>query len=167
MAGPDPAITRRGTIVAAAGLPVLAACGGGGTSGAEDPATAGSSGTPASQSPPSQSPPSEPPPTEPTTSSPPAAEPGLVPAADVPVGGGVVVADQNVVVTQPSDGRFLGFTAICTHMGCTVASVSETINCDCHGSRYSITDGSVVNGPAQRALAEKPVRVVGGQVRLA
>lgn len=65
--------------------------------------------------------------------------------ADVAVGGGLVVADRSVVITQPTAGDFRGFSAVCTHQGCTVASVSDgTINCPCHGSRFSIEDGSVV-----------------------
>src|SRR5690349_15478085 len=40
---------------------------------------------------------------------------------DVPVGGGVIVDERNVVVTQPTAGQFKAFTAICTHQGCTVA----------------------------------------------
>jgi Rieske Fe-S protein len=64
---------------------------------------------------------------------------------DVEVGGGFINASERVVITQPAEGQFRGFSAICTHQGCTVSSVSGgTINCPCHGSRYSIEDGSVV-----------------------
>ena len=91
----------------------------------------------------------------------------LGPTSDVPVGGGTVYADQEVVVTQPNGGDFLGFTAICTHMGCTVGDVSGgTINCPCHGSQYSIEDGSVVTGPATAPLASKDVSVKGKNVVL-
>lgn len=66
-------------------------------------------------------------------------------AADVPVGGGVIEAALGVVVTQPSAGEFRGFSSTCTHQGCTVSEVDDgTINCFCHGSRFSIADGSVV-----------------------
>jgi Rieske Fe-S protein len=85
--------------------------------------------------------------------------------ADVPVGGGVVVKDKKIVVTQPTSGEFKGFTAVCTHAGCIVGTVAGgTINCPCHGSKYSITDGSVVNGPAKAPLAEIPVTVDGGEI---
>jgi Rieske Fe-S protein len=90
-----------------------------------------------------------------------------VSVSEVPVGGGVVLADAGVVVTQPTRGEFRGFSATCTHHGCTLASVSSTINCGCHGSRFEITDGSVANGPARNRLPEKPVRVDGDQIRLA
>lgn len=86
-------------------------------------------------------------------------------AADVPVGGGVVVKSQKVVVTQPTKGEFKGFTAVCTHAGCIVSTVADgTINCPCHGSKYSIADGSVVAGPAKAPLAEIPVAVDGGEI---
>ncbi len=66
-------------------------------------------------------------------------------AADVPVGGGVIEAALGVVVTQPANGEFRAFSSTCTHQGCTVSEVDDgTINCFCHGSRFSIEDGSVV-----------------------
>jgi Rieske Fe-S protein len=80
---------------------------------------------------------------------PPAAEGGepvVVATTDqVPVGGGYISGEHQLVVTQPADGDFRAFSAVCTHQGCVVATVSEgTINCDCHGSKFSIQDGSVV-----------------------
>ncbi|MET8420919.1 Rieske (2Fe-2S) protein [Streptomyces sp. NPDC005134] len=88
-------------------------------------------------------------------------------ASDIPVGGGKVFEEQEVVVTQPKEGEFKGFSAICTHKGCTVISVSDgTINCPCHGSRYSITDAAVVAGPAPQPLAAERITVTGDTIRL-
>ncbi len=88
-----------------------------------------------------------------------------VAASEVPVGGGTILAEQKVVVTQPSDGEFVAFSAVCTHQGCPVQSVSDgRINCPCHGSAFSIEDGSVLAGPADAPLEELPVSVEGGQV---
>jgi Rieske Fe-S protein len=96
----------------------------------------------------------------------PAAGEDLGLATEVPVGGGKVFPDQQVVVTQPSQGAFKGFSAICTHQRCIVSSVEGgTINCGCHGSKFSIRDGSVVNGPATSPLPEVGVKVAGGEVR--
>jgi Rieske Fe-S protein len=89
----------------------------------------------------------------------------LVAASEVPVNGGVVLGDQGVVVTQPSDGEFRGFSSTCTHQGCTVARVGDgLIQCDCHGSRFSIEDGTVANGPATQPLPEVAVILDGDQV---
>lgn len=89
----------------------------------------------------------------------------LVATADVPVDGGVVIDIQKVVVTQPSQGEFKCFSAICTHQGCLVGSVDQnTITCPCHGSQFSATDGSVVTGPATSPLPEVKVAVKGGNV---
>jgi len=85
--------------------------------------------------------------------------------ADVPVGGGTIFADENIVLTQPTEGEFKAFTAVCTHQGCTVNTVKDgTINCPCHGSMYSIEDGSVVGGPAPAALAELKLTVDGDSI---
>jgi len=84
------------------------------------------------------------------------------PTSEIPVGGGKIFSSDKVVVTQPKAGDFKAFTAVCTHQGCIVANVSDgTINCTCHFSKFSIEDGSVVNGPATRALAEKKVTLSG------
>jgi Rieske Fe-S protein len=46
--------------------------------------------------------------------------------------------------------------------------VSEgTINCACHGSQYSIDDGSVVQGPATFPLDAEKISVSGGEISLA
>lgn len=82
--------------------------------------------------------------------------------ATIPVGGGKVLADQKVVITQPTEGDFKAFTAVCTHKGCTVANVSDgTINCGCHGSKFDIATGEVKQGPAEKALPRKTVSVTG------
>lgn len=92
----------------------------------------------------------------------------LAKTTDVPVGGGIVLTDSKVVITQPKADNFAGFSAVCTHQGCTVADVADgTINCGCHGSKYSISNGAVVQGPATKALEEKPVVVVGDVITLA
>ncbi|MEV4756181.1 Rieske (2Fe-2S) protein [Micromonospora sp. NPDC049559] len=100
------------------------------------------------------------------------AQPGggdvLAKTADIPVGGGAIFAAKGVVVTQPTAGDFKGFSAICTHQGCPVASVDGgTINCTCHGSKFSIADGSVKTGPATKPLAAKNVSVEGDNITLA
>jgi len=88
--------------------------------------------------------------------------------ADVPVGGGIVLAAQDLVVTQPVAGTFKGFSATCTHQGCKVNEVAGgTINCPCHGSKFAVADGAPTAGPASKPLPEKAVAVQGSSVVLA
>lgn len=99
---------------------------------------------------------------------PPAPEAGLASTADIPVGGGKVFGNEQVVITQPTPGEFLGFSAVCTHQGCAVADVANgTINCTCHGSKFRIEDGAVANGPANDPLPTRALTIDGDQISLA
>jgi Rieske Fe-S protein len=90
------------------------------------------------------------------------AGPTTVPVANVPVGGGTILTDKSLVVTQPSAGTFKAFSAVCTHQGCLVAEVANSkITCPCHNSQFSVADGSVLTGPATQGLAAKSVTVSG------
>ena len=156
----DSLATRRGvlagvTLVGLAGA--ITACGAGGSSSssaAGDPAASSSSGAGGG--------------TGATTATVPAASaasssPGstggaasgaLAATSDIPVGGGKIFDTQLVVVTQPSAGEFKAFSAVCTHMGCTVSQIADgRIDCPCHGSEYSIKNGAVLAGPAPQAAA--------------
>lgn len=94
----------------------------------------------------------------------------LVPTADVPVGGGVVLTDVNVVVTQPNEGEFLGFDSRCTHQGRTLGEPQSGImTCPLHGSQFSIQGDNLVgpNGGAAGTtpdLVLVPVEVQDGNV---
>jgi len=140
----------RGVAVGTVGLPLLAAC----AQDEGEPTTA----TPETDTP---TPTGEASATEETDA--PAGT--LASTSEVPVGGGVVLTDKKVVLTQPTKGEFLAFTAVCTHQGCVVSSVSDgTITCGCHGSQYSAEDGSVTTGPATSPLAEIEISVSGEQI---
>ena len=106
----------------------------------------------------------------PASSAAPASNAGetLAKTSAVPVGGGKIFADKKVVVTQPTQGDFKAFSAVCTHQGCTVSTVSDgTINCPCHGSKFHIADASVAAGPAPRPLPTQPITVKDGEILLA
>ena len=89
----------------------------------------------------------------------------LASTASVPVGGGKILTAQQIVITQPTAGSYKAFTAVCTHQGCIVSTVADgTIDCPCHGSKFSVRDGSVVNGPAPSPLASVAIKVEGTSI---
>jgi len=139
-------ISRRTVIMntglAAAAMAGLSSCTNYSTQPATEPSAAGSSGGA-------------------TGGSSGAGGPLSVKETEIPVGSGKIFPDAQTVITQPKEGEFKAFSAICTHQGCVVGTVTNTINCPCHGSKYSITDGSVVNPPAPQPLPAKTIKVSG------
>jgi Rieske Fe-S protein len=92
----------------------------------------------------------------------------LATTSQVPEGGGLILDQDGIVITQPVAGTFKDFSNICTHAQCPVSNVDNgTINCFCHGSMFSIEDGSVVGGPATSPLPPKNVAVKGKNITLA
>ena len=91
----------------------------------------------------------------------------LTATSKIPVGSGMIFPEPQVVVTQPSAGEFKAFSAVCTHMGCIVNQIADgRIDCPCHGSEYSITDGAVLAGPAPRPLPAKTIKITGDSIFL-
>ena len=89
----------------------------------------------------------------------------LATTSSVPVGGCFVNADAKVVVTQPTEGDFKAFSAVCTHQGCLVESSSDgEIPCPCHLSHFSLEDGSPMSGPASAPLAPVEITVDGDSI---
>ena len=137
-----------GAAAVAVGVPVLAACGDS-TDSATDPSAEPSTSSSDSEEPAAGSGSPEP----------------LASTSDVPVGGCFVVSAAQVVLTQPSEGEFKAFSATCTHQGCTVSESSDgVIPCRCHGSQFSLEDGSVLQGPATSALSSVEISVEGDTI---
>ncbi|MFD8642403.1 Rieske (2Fe-2S) protein [Streptomyces zaomyceticus] len=91
----------------------------------------------------------------------------LARTGDIPVGGGKILADKGMVITQPKAGEFKAFSSKCTHQGCAVSSVKDgVIVCPCHQSHFDISDGSVKSGPATAPLPPEPIQVVGDEISL-
>jgi cytochrome b6-f complex iron-sulfur subunit len=92
---------------------------------------------------------------------------GLVALSSIPVGGAVsaqVDAATPVVIAQPKAGQVVAFSAVCTHMGCTVVPQGTQYVCPCHGSVYDAATGAVISGLAPSPLTPFPVKVVKGEV---
>jgi len=140
--------SRRKVLVAGAGTAlgasVLAACGGGGGGSSSAPTTASGSGGSGA-----------------------AGGDVLAKVSDVPVGGAISAQDANgkpIIVSQPTQGDVVAFSAICTHMGCTVAPAGNQLQCPCHGSTYDLATGENTGGPAPSPLPKVQVSVRKGEV---
>jgi glycine/D-amino acid oxidase-like deaminating enzyme/nitrite reductase/ring-hydroxylating ferredoxin subunit len=60
-----------------------------------------------------------------------------------------------VALYRDDAGALHEYSAVCTHLGCVVAfnDKERSWDCPCHGSRFSPTDGHVLNGPAIEGLS--------------
>jgi Rieske Fe-S protein len=136
--------SRRAVVAGIAGMPLLAACG-------SDEESSGSGGEGVAS------------PDEPRPSG-----GGLTTKDDIPMGSGKIFPGEKVVVTQPAADEFKAFSAVCTHQGCVVSALKgKEIQCGCHGSKFSIEDGSVINGPAKKPLEELQVTAEGDNLTVA
>lgn len=69
------------------------------------------------------------------------------------------------------DHRLYAFDDLCTcsDQSCPLSGgllKGTTIMCQCHGSKFDITTGTVINGPATKALNVYEVQEVEGSVRI-
>ncbi|MEO3977122.1 Rieske (2Fe-2S) protein [Streptomyces sp. CAU 1734] len=87
-------------------------------------------------------------------------------AADaVPVGGAKLYREQRLIVSCPEEGTYKAFSAQCTHAGCLLDKIENNEgNCPCHGSRFDVTSGKALVGPATVPLPEVRIKVEGGKL---
>ncbi|HKI10378.1 MAG TPA: FAD-dependent oxidoreductase [Nitrososphaeraceae archaeon] len=72
---------------------------------------------------------------------------------------GMVLEEKKIAVYKDHKGHLHTYSAVCTHLGCTVTwnNSEKSFDCPCHGSRFSPT-GNVINGPANTPLEHKQVQ---------
>jgi nitrite reductase/ring-hydroxylating ferredoxin subunit len=59
----------------------------------------------------------------------------------------VLVFDKKEIIVVKHEGEFYAFLGKCTHLGCNLKNGTYSkgiITCPCHGSSFSVIDGSVV-----------------------
>jgi nitrite reductase/ring-hydroxylating ferredoxin subunit len=74
---------------------------------------------------------------------------------------GFEVGGERVAVAKVG-GTLYAFGNTCTHLQCSLASgdlEGTTVTCPCHGSRFDVTTGALLRGPAQEPVQSYPVRV--------
>ena len=69
--------------------------------------------------------------------------------------GDTVLFDRKLIVRKQPAGqgkvRVAAISMVCTHLGCTIGTITGGFKCPCHGSQYD-GDGRVMGGPAPRSL---------------
>ncbi|TFB57099.1 Rieske (2Fe-2S) protein [Cryobacterium sp. TMT1-62] len=90
----------------------------------------------------------------------------LAKLADIPVGGSIEASldGKPILISQPTAGTVVAFSAICTHQGCVVKAVKDEFDCPCHGSKFDRATGEALAGPATEPLASVKVTVTGDAV---
>jgi len=65
------------------------------------------------------------------------------------------------ILINTQEGNLLAFSAVCTHLTCTVTYEADTgtLYCPCHNGRFDLS-GSVISGPPPRPLEAYDVEVV-------
>lgn len=83
---------------------------------------------------------------------------------DLPPGSGknFKFGSMPALITHTKDGEFHAFSAVCTHLGCTVQFRPEKdlIWCACHGGCYDPSSGKNIAGPPPKPLLALKVEVV-------
>ena len=69
---------------------------------------------------------------------------------------------QPSLLIHHADGTWSAFSAVCTHLGCTVQYQPEQhrIYCACHGGVYDAVTGANISGPPPRPLRRYEVKLV-------
>lgn len=89
---------------------------------------------------------------------------------DVAVGGSLIfqypTPNDSYILVRTGENAYVAYSRICTHKGCPVFydSSQDALECPCHGGLYSITDGSVLQGPPPRPLPRILLEVRGRDI---
>lgn len=108
--------------------------------------------------------------TAPTTGAPapPAPAGPLTTKSAIPVGSGVSFGADGVIVAQPTAGKFVGYSNICTHQQCVLTRIQgDRIKCGCHQSEFAIKDGKPLGGPARAPLEKIDLKIEGDNISIA
>ena len=111
-------------------------------------------------------------------------EPGHVRAFEIREGGAEAVGRSRIPLLKAAGigrskdvritlanvaGAFFAIDDTCTHRGCSLGDGKldgSTLQCACHGSRFDVTTGEVVRGPAEDPVRSYPVHVANGEVQV-
>ena len=92
-------------------------------------------------------------------------------AGEVPIGGVKLFAyptsQDPCILIRTGAESFAAYSQKCTHLSCAVyyAKEQNRLECPCHQGFFSVTDGSVIQGPPQRPLPRVTVAINDGRIQ--
>jgi nitrite reductase/ring-hydroxylating ferredoxin subunit len=74
--------------------------------------------------------------------------------------------EESCILVRTGSDSYVAYSQKCTHLSCAVyyAKDQNRLECPCHQGFFSITDGSVLQGPPQRALPRVVLEKKDGQL---
>ncbi len=78
-----------------------------------------------------------------------------------------VLSERAVYVLKGADGRTRVLSAVCPHLGCSIAWNDEKgqFVCPCHNGTFAV-DGTLVSGPPPRGMDELDARIEEGRLKI-
>lgn len=84
---------------------------------------------------------------------------------DVPVGSGIIVG--SAIIAQPTAGEYKAYSTVCPHASNPITKIDgDVATCTKHGSQFSLSDGSVLKGPARDPMKPLTVEVDGETISI-
>lgn len=73
--------------------------------------------------------------------------------------------NSSAILVNTADGQMRAFSAICTHLTCSVLYESDTstLFCPCHNGRFDLA-GNVISGPPPRPLDAYEIEILGEDI---
>jgi nitrite reductase/ring-hydroxylating ferredoxin subunit len=76
---------------------------------------------------------------------------------------------KKLVAVARVGGKLYAFEDLCKHEGCPLSAgllTGTTVMCQCHGTKYDVTSGAVLRGPATEGLEAYEVREQNGEIQI-
>jgi nitrite reductase/ring-hydroxylating ferredoxin subunit len=95
----------------------------------------------------------------------------IVAAGELPIGGVKLFAfptnEDPCILIRTGGASYVAYSQKCTHLSCAVyfAKEQNRLECPCHQGIFSVTDGSVIQGPPQRPLPQVTLAINKGKIQ--
>jgi cytochrome b6-f complex iron-sulfur subunit len=93
----------------------------------------------------------------------------IIAKAEIPLGAAkdIAIGGTPAIILNRSDGGYIAFSRVCTHLGCLVNydKDRQILICPCHAGTFNL-EGNVIAGPPPKPLDKFPVKVEGDTIAI-